>query len=187
MRGVKPATAGRFDALGPLPESLRAPPRWAALGVASGVGALLATAPWAASLWPQGLARTGLAVSLVAYLGVSLLDLAEHFRLEREVSGRWLGWQAVPLGESCVHVAVTGVLLAAFALARPLLAQPTLRDAFVLASPLLFLALGWWDELAYHRRRATHREDILHTLSHLAGGALLAFLLIGRLLPWPAS
>jgi hypothetical protein len=37
--------------------------------------------------------RVGLALSLVAYLGASLLDLAEHFRLEREVSGRWIGWR----------------------------------------------------------------------------------------------
>lgn len=173
-----------FDALAPVPEALRAPRRWALVFAAAALGALVAVAPWRAPVWPEAVARAGLALSLVAYLAASLLDLAEHFRLEREVSGRWLSWQAIPLGESGVHLAVTGVLIGAVALARPLPPEPALRDAFVLASPLLFLGLGWWDELAYHRRRALHREDILHTLSHLAAGALLAFVLIGSLAPW---
>ncbi len=184
---MRPPAPTRFDALGPLPAALRIPRRWAALAVAALAGALLASSPWSAPTWREAVTRAGLALALVAYLGVSLLDLAEHFRLEREVSGRWFGWQAVPLGESCVHVALTCVLIAACVLARPLPAQPAPRDLFVLASPILFSGLGWWDELAFHRRRAAHREDILHTLSHLAAGALLASVLIGTLVPWPAG
>jgi hypothetical protein len=77
-------------------------------------------------------------------------------------------------------------LAGVFLMARPLPAPPAARDLFVLAAPLVFLALGWWDEVAYHRRRAAHREEVLHALSHLAGGALLAFLLVARLTAWQA-
>ncbi len=181
---MRPPVPRRFAELARVPAELRAARGWVLVLAAAALAALAAVAPWRAPVWPEAVARAGLALSLVAYFTASLLDLAEHFRLEREVSGRWLSWQAIPLGESGVHLAVTGVLIGAAALARPLPPEPVLRDAFVLASPLLFLGLGWWDELAYHRRRALHREDILHTLSHLAAGALLAFVLIGSSAPW---
>ena len=60
------------------------------------------------------------------------------------------------------------------ALSRPLPSVLEPRDWFVLASPLVFLALGWRDEFVYHRRRSVHREDLMHTVAHLAAGAMLS-------------
>jgi len=67
-------------------------------------------------------------------------------------------------------------------LARPLPPSLKMRDYLVLASPALFLVLGWRDELVYHRRRCVHREDIMHTVSHLAAGVMMCSFLTSKLL-----
>ncbi len=133
----------------------------------------------------QRLAEAGLGFSALVYAGAVLADLAEHFRLERRTSGRWFGWRAVTPGETAVHLAIGSLLFGLFWLARPLPAAPVLRDVFVVAAPLGILALGWLDELGFHRRRVEHREHLMHTTSHLALGSCVVFLLWARVYPWP--
>lgn len=129
------------------------------------------------------IARTVFFVSAFAYLGVSSVDFWEHFRLERQRTGRWLAMQAVPVGESINH-ALTGLVLAAALLwVGPVSPSLNPRDWLTLTAPILFLGLGWWDELHYHRKRCVHREDMMHTVSHLAGGAMMTGLYLMRLLP----
>lgn len=36
----------------------------------------------------------------------------------------------------------------------------------------VFLALGWCDEIVFHRRRTMHRENLIHTTQHLAEGIM---------------
>lgn len=112
------------------------------------------------------------------------LDLAEHFRLERQRTGRLWSWQAVSPGESAVHAVLALLIASWWLLARPPAAVPTARDAFVVAAPLAILAVGLVDEWAFHRRRVEHREHLLHTTSHLALGAMVAFVLLVRVVPW---
>ena len=118
------------------------------------------------------------------YVAVSLLDLWEHFRLERYVTGRWLTNTVVPRGETVVHGLIVATLVLVITLARPFPERLEWRDWIVLTGPVAFLALGWLDELAYHRRRALHREDMLHTVSHLAAGAVLVSLFASRVVEW---
>ncbi len=108
-----------------------------------------------------------------AYLAVSSVDFWEHLRLEKVLTGRWLAFSAVPIAETVNHALTTSVLVLTFLLARPFPEVLAPRDWYVVAAPVLYLALGWVDELVYHRRRAVHREDLMHTVSHLAGGAML--------------
>ena len=122
--------------------------------------------------------------SAFAYLVLSLLDFWEHFRLERAATGRWWSMTVLPPGETLNHTATGAVIVALFVLARPLPSLPAARDWFVLASPAIFLALGWRDELVYHRRRCAHREDIMHTVAHLAAGVMIASFLAMRLVRW---
>ena len=122
--------------------------------------------------------------SAFAYLVLSLLDFWEHFRLERAATGRWWSMTVLPPGETLNHTATGAVIVALFVLARPLPSLPAARDWFVLASPAIFLALGWRDELVYHRRRCAHREDIMHTVAHLAAGVMMCSYLSSRLLAW---
>lgn len=172
-----------FRELAKIPEPLRIP-RWfvgvlvavVALGVVLGLLADGSLGFRAASAAFQG--------SLYAYLAVSLLDLWEHFRLEHYVSGRWLSSVVVPRGESALHGAIVATLVAILTLARPLPPQLELRDWFVLIGPIGFVALGWADELVYHRRRALHREDMLHTVSHLAAAAMLVSIFAAKVVDW---
>jgi hypothetical protein len=119
--------------------------------------------------------------SAFAYLTVSTVDFWEHLRLEKQVAGRWLAWVAVPPGETVNHLMTTATLALVLLWARPLPARLEARDWFVLTAPVGYFVLGWIDELIYHRRRAVHREDLMHTVSHLAGGAMLAALYAMRL------
>lgn len=112
--------------------------------------------------------------SAFAYLTTSIVDFWEHFRLEKLLTGKYLSATAVPVGETVNHTLTAAVLIYIFIAARPLPAVLELRDWLVVAAPTVFLALGWRDEIVYHRRRATHREDIMHTIAHLAAGAMLA-------------
>ncbi len=122
------------------------------------------------------------ALCLVAYAVSALYDLAEHFRLEQAATGRWWTWTVVSPCESALHVAIGLVVAAAAALARPLPDAPELRDLFVLSAPFLFVGLGLADELGFHRRRCAHREDIMHTVSHLLALGVFAALWVGRVL-----
>ena len=122
--------------------------------------------------------------SAFADLTLSLLDFWEHFRLERAATGRWWSMTVLPPGETLNHTATAAVIIALFVLARPLPPSLAPRDWFVLAAPALFLALGWRDEVVYHRRRCAHREDIMHTTAHLAAGVMMCTYLSTRLYPW---
>jgi hypothetical protein len=133
---------------------------------------------------PMGLriARSIFWSSALAYLVTSLADFAEHFRLEKAATGRYLRAAVVPVGETLNHAATIGTVVSTLALARPVRAR-RLRplDAWLLSAPAVFLALGWRDELVYHRRRSTHREDMMHTVAHLAAGIMWTTLYAMRL------
>ena len=129
---------------------------------------------------PVQIAHAVLGASVSVYVILLLLDGAEHFRLEHHVTGRLFSWTVVPFGESVIHTGLVLTLIVALFLARPIAGDVAPRDWFVLGSPLLFLGLGWYDELVYHRRRALHREDILHTISHLAAAVFLVSLFVAK-------
>ena len=163
-----------------VPPGLRIPP-W--LGLALG-GALAAGPLFGARAAgrPQRIVRSVFFSSAFGYLVTSLVDFAEHFRLEKLVTGRRLAAVVVPPGETLNHAATIATVVAALLAARRPAAHPTARDLLVLAAPGVFLALGWRDELRYHRKRATHREDIMHTTAHLAAGVMWTALYAMRLL-----
>ncbi|MDE0887389.1 MAG: hypothetical protein OSB70_17845 [Myxococcota bacterium] len=115
--------------------------------------------------------------STAAYIFVVALDFNEHVRLEKFVTGRWLGWKVVPLGESALHFGIVGCLVVALSMSFHFTALDRIG---VLIATIGFFGLGWCDELIYHRRRALHREDILHTVSHLTGGAVFATLFLSE-------
>src|SRR4029077_15026422 len=100
---------------------------------------------------PVRLARAVFIGAAYGYLTVSLVDFAEHYRLEHALTGRWTTFRAVPLGESINHAATIAVIVGMLALARPVPAVPTWGDWLWLAAPLVYMALGWRDELVYHR------------------------------------
>lgn len=122
--------------------------------------------------------------SLTVYAGIAAFDVLEHLRLEKHVTGGYLSSTVIPWPETAIHVAIGATLAGFIQLARPIDRKLERRDAFVLLTPHLFLALGWLDELAFHRRRALHREDILHTVSHLSAAALMAALFAARVINW---
>lgn len=164
-----------------LPAELRVP-IWlgSAVGSAVGAGALLGLGRPGASR-PERLTRAVFFGAAFGYLGAALVDFAEHFRLEKAATGRYLAAVVVPPGETLNHAATIATIVAALAWLRPPATPPTLRDLALFAAPGLFLALGWRDELVYHRRRARHREDIMHTVSHLAAGVMWTALYTLRL------
>ncbi len=134
---------------------------------------------------PQRAAQAVFTGAGLGYLSTSLVDFWEHFRLEKQQTGRYLASEAVPPGETANHLATISTLVAIFLLARPLPRERLApRDWFVLLGPALFLGLGWRDELVYHRRRAAHREDMMHTVAHLAAGVMLASFYSTRVIPW---
>ncbi len=134
----------------------------------------------------RGLVRGLFLAAVAAFVIVSATDLLEHMRLERELTGRFLAWKVVPLGESLLHAGVAATLVAMFALARPVETGGSMRDVYVVLAPLLFLAIGWTDELVYHRRRAQQREHVLHALGHLAAAAMLVTFVMLRFIEWSA-
>lgn len=167
----------------PFPEALRLP-RWlqAVLGGALLAGPLVGLASRKTST-PQRALRATLWTSGLAYAAAATLDLAEHFRLEKEVTGRYLTWKAIPPSEAMVHAGIIGTNLGALLLARPVKRPYGPVDLFNMAAPALFLAFGWVDELGYHRRRTQHREDLIHTTQHLAEGVMWTALYATRLFP----
>lgn len=157
----------------PLPPTLRVP-LWAGALIGASVCAGLLTGALAEETRVRQLAHAAFLGAGFGYLATALIDFAEHFRLEKLHSGRFTSFDVIPLGESLNHAATVGVVAGVLAFSRPLPSAIEPRDWFVLASPLLFLALGWRDEFVYHRRRSVHREDLMHTVAHLAAGAMLS-------------
>lgn len=160
-------------------------PRWLAAAVAGAVavGPIVAVAMRRAP-WQRRLVRMTFFSAAFGYLATSLVDFAEHFRLEKRATGRWLSATVVPPGETLNHAATVATVVGALARAQPL-ATSRAQQAWSLLAPALFLALGWRDEFVYHRRRSTHREDMMHTIPHLAAGVMWTALYAMRALEAP--
>lgn len=120
--------------------------------------------------------------SALAYLTTTMLDFWEHQRVEKAVTGHYGRWVVVPVGETVNHALQIANVVSMLAPGRATRRAPRLYDLWRAAAPGVFLALGWRDELVYHRRRTTHREDIMHTTAHLASGVMLAALYTMRAL-----
>jgi hypothetical protein len=167
-----------------LPAHLR-PTRaaWAALCVAL-VGGFSLGLALPADHPLQRLARAAAYASGAAYFVISYVDFREHFLLEKAVTGRWWSARALPLGETLNHAGSGITLLSLLLLARPVVDAPTARDLVVFGLAPLFLVLGLRDEFVFHRRRSSHREDLMHTTAHLAGGAFIASWLVLRVVDW---
>lgn len=165
------------------PPEVRLPP-W--LVAAVGASVALGVALGASGDAPLG-QRVSSAVfhgGAFGYLSVSVVDFVEHLALERAAGGGWLSSRVIPLGESLNHLATVAVIVATLTLGRPLSATLDARDVFVLLAPALVMALGWRDEVVYHRRRCAHREDIMHTIAHLGLATMLSGFYATRLVPW---
>ena len=173
-----------FAARPPAPGRLRIPAALVAVvALALVVGALAGQLSSTGSPAHRAL-RGVFFASAFAYLIVSLVDFWEHFRLEKQATGRYLTATVLPPGESLNHAATGAVVVATLVLARPLPTVLEPRDWFVVLAPAAFLALGWRDELVYHRRRCAHREDIMHTVAHLAAGVMMCSFLSTKLFVW---
>jgi len=159
-------------------------PRWLALAIALAVAAGVALGALTGPSVPERVLRAVFYGAASGYAGASLVDFWEHFRLEKQATGRWLAATAIPIGESLNHLLTIAVLISMFVLARPPASPPAARDFWIMLAPGAFLALGWRDEIVYHRRRAAHREDIMHTVAHLAAGAMLTAFYALRLVRW---
>ena len=182
---ARPFTARRH-----LPADLRVP-SWIGVSIAGSVagGLLLGGVPEADRR--LRVLRAVFFGAAFGYLTISLADFAEHFRLEKIATGRYLRAVVVPFGESLNHALTIVTVVSAIMLAGPPAQTDARRRSFWPAfAPGVFLALGWRDELVYHRRRGTHREDIIHTVAHLAAGVMWTTLyaIAGRgARPSPAS
>lgn len=184
MRSAEPVVA--FRDVKALPAHLAVPwPVWIVLFVVGGGGLAVG---WLTS--SDGVAHALLSSTFYCagglYLAISVVDFREHFRLERELTGRSLAAQAVPIGETINHAGSILIVGLTLVLPRTVTAALEPRDVVALLLPLAFLALGLRDEIVYHRRRAAHREDILHTTAHLCAGAMFAAWMPLRLIPWAA-
>lgn len=166
------------------PEGTRIP-AWLSLVTALAIGGGVALGALTPDASPGlRLSRAVFFASAFAYFSSSMVDFWEHVRLEHAATGRWLAWKVVPLGETVNHMLTTTVLVILLMYLQPPSGALTARDAFFALGPVCYFALGWRDEIVYHRRRAVHREDLMHTVSHLAGGAMLAALYAMRLGRW---
>lgn len=173
-----------FAELRELPPHLTAPPAlvigalaMVAAGIALGQLSEHASAA-------HGIARSVFFAAAFLYLYMSLVDFWEHFRIEKILTGRYLAATFVPIGESINHGLTTLTVIAIFVLARPLTGPLEPRDYVLLALPGVFLFFGIRDELIYHRRRSYHREDILHTISHLSSGVMMTAFYPSALIDW---
>ncbi|GAB5547026.1 MAG: hypothetical protein SangKO_067860 [Sandaracinaceae bacterium] len=168
-----------------MPEELRIPPRFVLGVLAACAAGIVVGIVWTDGPAVRRAVGATFYASLYAWIAVAVIDGREHLRLEKHVTGSYFSCVVVPVGESVLHGALALTVAGLVFLARPLPEVIELRDWFVLLAPVLFLALGWSDELIYHRRRALHREDILHTVSHLASGTMLVALFGLRVVHWP--
>ena len=166
-----------------LPPELRLGRGWGAVIGAATVGGVVLGA-LSRRRKPRGhrIARSVFFGSAFGYLTTSLLDFWEHQRMEKAVTGHYGRWTVVPPGETANHLLQIANVATMLGWAQPRRRPRRLRDLWTLVAPGVFLALGWRDEAVYHRRRATHREDIMHTTAHLASGVMLAALYTMRAL-----
>jgi len=176
--------AETYDHLKELPEFLQAPGwLWGAAiaAVLLGLGA-----GWFSDtkVPAQTAARSIFFAAAFVYALMSSVDFYEHFRMEKLLTGRWFGTQFVPIGETINHGITFMLIVSIFVLARPLKPPLETRDLVLLILPGLFLFFGIRDELVYHRRRSYHREDILHTVSHLSAGIMLTAYMAATLVDW---
>ena len=167
-----------------VPPSVRVP-GW--LGVLFGAAA--ATGPVVGLLdrrapLARRVVRSTLVGSTAVYAVSALLDLVEHLRLEKGATGRLLSCEIVPRTETAVHAALIATNLSVLGLVRPLRRPMGLREGWILLAPVVFLALGWADELVYHRKRAPRRENVIHAVEHLAEGVMWTALYATRLVSW---
>lgn len=170
----------RFADIVTLAPELRIP-AWVAVGVlAAGAVGIAQAQLMAAGSTAERVARSVFIGGAYAYLAIATIDFTEHFRLEKRLTGRYWSFEAVPLGETINHALTVAVIGAMIALARPIPPAPEWRDWFALGAPLLYMALGWRDELVYHRRRCAHREDLMHTTAHIASAVMLAGFVASR-------
>lgn len=133
---------------------------------------------------PARILRGILVSAASAWALLTAVDHAEHLRLEKKATGRYLRWSVVPPGESALHLGLLATNTSALLLARPIRRPMGPADLWLLAAPAVFLALGWSDELIFHRKRAPHREHMIHTTEHLAEGVMWAALYAKRLVRW---
>jgi hypothetical protein len=170
-----------------LPEELRIP-RWLTAllvsAMAAGVAIGLFTTAGAPAL---KMIRAIFFAAALGYLTISVVDLWEHWRLEREAGGGLFTWRAMRVGETVNHAFTTVAVVGFLALARR--PPPVLewRDWVALALPAGFLLLGWRDELLYHRRRCVHREDLMHTVAHLAAGLMICSFALSKMVGWSTN
>ena len=185
MEGAIEAAARPFARIEKVPPAVRVPPLLGGvIAAAVAAGPLVGLASRRATV-PERAVRSIFWSAALGYLTTSLVDFAEHFRLEKLATGRYLRSAVVPPGETLNHAATIATVVSALALARPVRRRRLrARDAWLLAAPGVFLALGWRDELVYHRRRSTHREDMMHTIPHLAAGVMWTTLYALRLVRW---
>jgi hypothetical protein len=157
-----------------MPPGLRIP-LWLRLVSGGAVGlAVVAGTTRTRGPLPWRLLRAVFFGSSVGYAITAALDLTEHLRLEKAATGHYLRWVAVPPLETALHCAAVATNLSALVLARPGRRPRRERLLWLALAPGALLVLGWADELAFHRRRTRHREDIMHTTQHLAEGIMLA-------------
>jgi prepilin signal peptidase PulO-like enzyme (type II secretory pathway) len=182
-RALEPARP--FAAMRAVPRPVRVPPLVGALiGAAVAAGPVVGAASRRAPA-PLRVVRATFWSAALGYLVTSLVDFAEHFRLEKAATGHYLRAAVVPRGETLNHAATIATVVSSLALARPIRRRRLgARDVWLLAAPAAFLALGWRDEFVYHRRRSTHREDMMHTIPHLAAGVMWTALYAMRLVDW---
>jgi hypothetical protein len=166
-----------------LPAEMRLHPRWSALIGGSTLGGIvLGALTHRKRSRGHRIARTVFFGSAFGYLTTALLDFWEHQRMEKAVTGHYGRWVVVPPGETANHLLQIANVVGMLAWAQPRRRPRRWSDVWQLVAPGLFLALGWRDEMVYHRRRATRREDIMHTTSHLASGVMLTALYTMRAL-----
>jgi hypothetical protein len=122
--------------------------------------------------------------SAFLYFFMSMIDFCEHFRIEKQLTGTYFGAEFVPVGETINHGITTLIIVMLFVLGRPLSFPLEMRDYILLSLPGLFLFFGVRDEVKYHRVRSHHREDIMHTVSHLSAGVMLASYMAVTLVDW---
>jgi hypothetical protein len=170
-----------------LPAELRIP-RWLGVVLATAMATGVALGVLATAGAPAlKLIRAIFFAGAFAYLTISIVDFWEHWRLERAVGGGLFTWRAMRLGETVNHALTTVAVVGFLVLARPPPPALAWRDWVALSLPAAFLLLGWRDELLYHRRRCAHREDIMHTVAHLAAGLMMCSFALSKMVGWSTN
>jgi hypothetical protein len=170
-----------------LPADLRIP-RWLGLTLAAAMATGVAVGVFA-TVGPAALKmiRAIFFAGAFGYLTVSIVDFWEHWRLERVAGGGLFTWRAMRFGETVNHAFTTVAVVGFLVLARRPPPVMEWRDWVALSLPAVFLLLGWRDELVYHRRRCVHREDIMHTVAHLAAGLMMCSFALSKMVGWQAN